>query len=61
LNAALARGIMLYPCAAGDGVHSDQVLLSPPLSVQADEVELIVGRLALALRDIEADLAQAAG
>lgn len=61
LNAALARGIMLYPCASGDGVHSDQLLLSPPLTVSAEEIDQIVGRLALALRDIEPDLAQAAG
>lgn len=61
LNAALARGIMLYPCASGDGPHSDQVLLSPPLTVSADEIDLIVERLALALRDVEPALAESAG
>ena len=57
LDAALARGIMLYPCASGDGVHSDQVLLSPPLNVTADEIDAIVDRFVLALRDIEPLLA----
>jgi adenosylmethionine-8-amino-7-oxononanoate aminotransferase len=59
LNAALARGIMLYPCASGDGVHSDQVLLSPPLTVSASDIDAIVDRLALALRDIEPVLVNA--
>ncbi len=51
--AAQARGLMIYPGAGADGVAGDQVLVSPPLTVRADEIDEIVDRLALGLKDVE--------
>jgi adenosylmethionine-8-amino-7-oxononanoate aminotransferase len=52
LDAARARGLMLYPGQSGDGIASDQFLVSPPLIVTRDDVDEIMRRLALALDDI---------
>jgi adenosylmethionine-8-amino-7-oxononanoate aminotransferase len=58
LDAARARGLLLYPGQSGDGIASDQVLVSPPLIVSREEIDLILDRLALALDDIRAYLTQ---
>jgi adenosylmethionine-8-amino-7-oxononanoate aminotransferase len=50
-EAAQEHGLMVYPGAAADGDAGDQIVVSPPLTVTADEVDLIVDRLALALAD----------
>jgi adenosylmethionine-8-amino-7-oxononanoate aminotransferase len=52
---ARGRGLMVYPGASGDGA-GDQFLITPPLVVTGDEVDLIVERLTLALRDLHAEL-----
>ena len=43
------RGVMVYP-----GADNDAVMVTPPLIVTADDVDLIVERLALALQDFGA-------
>jgi adenosylmethionine-8-amino-7-oxononanoate aminotransferase len=55
---ARGRGLMIYPGAGGDGVAGDQILISPPLIVTDEDVDLIVERFALALTDLRAELAQ---
>lgn len=52
LEAARARGLLIYGGQSGDGIVSDQVLVSPPLIVRREDVDEIVNRLALALDDI---------
>jgi adenosylmethionine-8-amino-7-oxononanoate aminotransferase len=59
LEAARARGLMLYPGNSGDGVVSDQFLLSPPLIVTRDDIDEIMRRLTLALADIAPLVAEA--
>jgi 4-aminobutyrate aminotransferase-like enzyme len=51
--AAQEHGLMIYPGAGADGVAGDQILVSPPLTVRADEIDEIVDRLALGLNDVE--------
>lgn len=51
--AAFAEGIMVYPCNSGDGVHSDQFLLSPPLTVTHDDIDQIIDRLDRALDAVD--------
>jgi adenosylmethionine-8-amino-7-oxononanoate aminotransferase len=55
---ARARGLMIYPGAGGEGA-SDQFLVTPPLVVSREDVDLIVDRLALALEDLRKWLAEA--
>jgi adenosylmethionine-8-amino-7-oxononanoate aminotransferase len=50
------RGLMIYPGAGGDGTAGDQVLVSPPLVVTDDEVDLIVDRFSLALADLRSEV-----
>ena len=50
--AAQEHGLMIYPGAGSDGVAGDQILVSPPLTVQADDIDEIVERLALGLNDV---------
>lgn len=56
LDAARTRGLLIYGGQSGDGIVSDQVLVSPPLIVGRQDVNEIVGRLALALDDIRSVL-----
>ena len=51
--AAQEHGLMIYPGAGADGVAGDQILVSPPLTVRRDEIDEIVDRLAIALKDVE--------
>jgi adenosylmethionine-8-amino-7-oxononanoate aminotransferase len=44
---------MIYPGAGADGVAGDQILVSPPLTVRRDEIDEIVDRLAIGLKDVE--------
>jgi adenosylmethionine-8-amino-7-oxononanoate aminotransferase len=58
-NAAMARGLMIYPASGcADGVLGDHALLAPPYIVGASDVEIIVERFAQAL-DAAAEAAQA--
>jgi hypothetical protein len=51
-QAAMARGLMIYPASGcADGVLGDHVLLAPPYIVSAGDVEAIVERFALAVDD----------
>jgi adenosylmethionine-8-amino-7-oxononanoate aminotransferase len=50
--AAQDRGLMIYPGAGGDGVVGDQVIISPPLIVQREDVDEIVARFEQALEDV---------
>lgn len=53
---ARARGVMIYPGARNNGAVGDQFLVTPPLIVTADDVDLIVDRIALALADLRVEL-----
>ena len=46
---------MIYPGAGGDGA-GDQILITPPLIVTREDVDLIVDLLALALADLHLEL-----
>jgi adenosylmethionine-8-amino-7-oxononanoate aminotransferase len=52
---ARARGLMIYPGAGGDGA-GDQILITPPLIVTREDVDLIVDLLALAVTDLHLEL-----
>ncbi len=48
---AMQRGLMCYPMGGTiDGVNGDHVLLAPPYIIQSNEIDLIVERLAAAIR-----------
>jgi adenosylmethionine-8-amino-7-oxononanoate aminotransferase len=59
--AARDNGLLLYAGQSGDGVVSDQVLISPPLIVTRDDVDEIVRRFETALRSIQPAIDSAAG
>ena len=49
-QACRERGLLVYTSTGcADGVDGDIVLLGPPLTVSADEVDVVVERLAAAL------------
>ena len=49
-TAALDHGLMVYPSpGCADGTRGDHVLLAPPYNVSADEIDLIVEKLAQAV------------
>jgi adenosylmethionine-8-amino-7-oxononanoate aminotransferase len=52
---ARARGLMIYPGAGGEGA-GDQFLITPPLIVTREDVDLIVELLAAALADLHAEI-----
>lgn len=53
------HGLALYCRRTGGGEYGDWVMVSPPLIVTEDEVDMIADRLAATLRDYEAELAAA--
>jgi hypothetical protein len=51
-EAAMARGLMIYPASGcADGILGDHALIAPPYIVGAPDIELIVERFAGALED----------
>lgn len=47
---AMARGLISYPMGGTiDGIHGDHILLAPPYIIEADEVDLIIERIADAI------------
>jgi 4-aminobutyrate aminotransferase-like enzyme len=53
---ALARGLALYCRRTSRGTYGDWLMVSPPLVITEDEVELLVERLALVLDDYATEL-----
>lgn len=52
-DAAMHNGMMIYPGAGCvDGVRGDHVLIAPPFTVTADEVDEIVLRLSLTIKQV---------
>ncbi len=50
---AMALGLMSYPMGGTiDGIRGDHILLAPPYIIQPDEVDLIVQRIAGAIRAV---------
>ena len=48
---AMQRGLMCYPMGGTiDGIHGDHVLLAPPYIIQPEQIDLIVERLAAAIK-----------
>lgn len=56
---ALRHGLALYCRRTGGGEYGDWIMVSPPLIVTADEVDMIADRLAATLHEYEAELAAA--
>lgn len=56
--AAQEHGLMIYPGAGADGIAGDQIIVSPPLTVQAGDIDEIVRRLARALNDVAGSLTE---
>lgn len=50
------RGVLIYPGLGGDGVVGDQFVVSPPLIVNEEDVDLIVDRIAVAVGDLRTEL-----
>ncbi|MHC2303238.1 aspartate aminotransferase family protein [Rhizobium mongolense] len=47
---AMQRGLICYPMGGTiDGVHGDHVLLAPPYTIQPEQIDVIVERLAAAI------------
>ncbi|MFC7369357.1 aspartate aminotransferase family protein [Vreelandella zhaodongensis] len=47
---AMARGLISYPMGGTiDGIHGDHILLAPPYIIEADDVDLIIERIADAI------------
>ncbi|WP_083001599.1 aspartate aminotransferase family protein [Halomonas sp. GT] len=47
---AMARGLISYPMGGTiDGIHGDHILLAPPYIIEADDVDLIIERIANAI------------
>ncbi|MBP5979345.1 MAG: aspartate aminotransferase family protein [Halomonas sp.] len=47
---AMARGLISYPMGGTiDGVYGDHVLLAPPYTINADEIDLIIERITQAI------------
>lgn len=54
----LCHGLVVYPGSGhADGKSGDHVLVGPPLSITADEVDELAARLVAGVRDLEADIA----
>jgi adenosylmethionine-8-amino-7-oxononanoate aminotransferase len=51
VQAAEARGLMLYPAADPTGFGHDKLILSPPYVIGDAEIDAVIERLELALRD----------
>ncbi|RUU87020.1 aspartate aminotransferase family protein [Mesorhizobium sp. M7A.F.Ca.MR.176.00.0.0] len=48
---AMQRGLLCYPMGGTiDGVHGDHVLLAPPYIIQPEQIDMIVERLAAAIK-----------
>lgn len=59
LQAARSHGLLLYAGQSGDGIVSDQFLVSPPLIVTRPDIDEILVRLNRALDDIQPLMASA--
>ncbi len=47
---AMARGLISYPMGGTiDGIHGDHILLAPPYIIEADDIDLIIERIADAI------------
>ncbi|MDR9440288.1 MAG: aspartate aminotransferase family protein [Halomonas sp.] len=59
---ALAReeGLLIYPRRSLDGVAGDHFLVTPPLTITAEEVKVLLGRLDRAMRRFDRALADEA-
>jgi adenosylmethionine-8-amino-7-oxononanoate aminotransferase len=55
VDAAQARGLMLYPAADATGFGHDKLIVSPPYVIEDAEIDTLVERLELALRDARLD------
>jgi adenosylmethionine-8-amino-7-oxononanoate aminotransferase len=56
-EAALARGLVTYPCTGSlDGALGDMLQLAPPLVISAQELELVLSILDEAIDEVEAEL-----
>ena len=54
--AAQERGLMIYQGAPAHGGSSDQLLISPPLSITADEIDLVAERFEQAIGDVAREI-----
>jgi adenosylmethionine-8-amino-7-oxononanoate aminotransferase len=56
-KAALSHGLITYPCTGTvDGGPGDMVLMAPPLTITAEELEELLGILDLAIGEVEETL-----
>ena len=54
---AFANGLICYPTGGNvDGVRGDQIILSPPYTATRDELDEIVDKMALTLREVREEL-----
>ncbi len=58
IKAAKAKGLLLYPAAAGlDGTSGEAIIISPPLTITKREIEELVQLFSSALNKIKEELA----
>jgi adenosylmethionine-8-amino-7-oxononanoate aminotransferase len=55
VQAAEARGLMLYPAADATGFGHDKLIISPPYVIGDAEIDTVIERFELALRDARLD------
>lgn len=51
------KGLLIYPSNTGiDGVHGDAVIIAPPLTITKEEIDVLIDRFCLGLKDFEQDI-----
>ncbi|WP_209122271.1 aspartate aminotransferase family protein [Alkalihalobacillus sp. BA299] len=59
IQKSMERGLIVYPANAGEeGVRGNAILISPPLVICKEEIDVLVNRFSDALKDVEQDLLQ---
>ena len=57
LEACLAEGLVVYPCAGTvDGTSGDQILIAPPFVISVEEIDDLAARLDRAIRAVDQNL-----
>lgn len=57
IERAFQKGLLVYPASGGiDGVAGDSIILSPPLTIQKEEIDKLVHILEDTIREIELEL-----
>ena len=54
IKSAVRNGLLLYPAGAGiDGIHGDAIIISPPLTITVQEMDVLIEKLNMTCSDLE--------